>query len=302
VWGFVPGFETAHRAVALRTRDGVTLRGDLLHGPAGPCGGGPAVLLLHGFAAHRRKPAYARLATRLAQDLAVLALDLRGHGGSAGRSSLGDAEVHDVRAACAWLRRAGHDRVVLIGASMGATAAIRAAGQTPGIAAAVCSISAPAAFVGAGGAPAVAALGRMMTSPPWRWALQAALRVRVARAWGAPASSEALVGAISPVPLLLVHGADDAWFAVEHLDRLCRAAGEPTAVWREPPGFGHAEDGFSAAFADRLADAVAGVLAAGRWPALPAQRRSGPSDSSSASSASTVDASRSSPGRCSASQ
>jgi uncharacterized protein len=264
VWGFVPPLSVPHTTVGFRTRDDVELVGDLLRGPAPE--GGPAILLLHGFAGHRRKPAYARMAERLARDVTVLALDLRGHGASAGTSSLGATEVHDVRAAAAWLRRAGHDWVAAVGASMGATAALRASGQTPGIVDAVAAISAPAAFVDDAGAPVIAALGRLTRSPALRVAARLALRVRVAPAWRDPTPSVELVGAIAPTPLLLVHGVDDGWFAIDHLDRLEEAAREPVTVWREPAGFGHAEDGFSEEFLDRLAAAAALVRRHGRWP------------------------------------
>jgi uncharacterized protein len=250
--------------VDLATRDGVTLRGDLLLGPAGEGGGGPAVLLLHGFAAHRRKPAYVRAAARLARDAAVLALDLRGHGDSAGRCTLGDREVHDVVAGAAHLRRAGYGPVALVGASMGGTAALRAAGLLPGVADAVAAISAPAEFE-RDGRPAVDLLALLVRSAPLRFAARAALKVRVAGGWGHPIPSVRLVAG-SAAPLLLVHGEDDAWFGPDHLDRLAAAAGPGAAVWREPAGFGHAEDGFATPFLDRLAAALEEVRHTGRWP------------------------------------
>jgi uncharacterized protein len=263
VWGFVPGFSVPHETVSMTTRDGVGLVADYLAGPQGAHG--PAVLLLHGFGAHRRKPTYVSLAERLAADGAVLVPDLRGHGQSGGRSTMGDREVHDVRAGVGWLRRAGHRWVTVVGASMGATAALRAAGQSPlGFADAVCAISAPAEFVREG-IPAVKALARTMSSTPWRVVVEAALRVRIAHAWGDPAPSIALIGRIAPTPLLLVHGDDDAWFGPSHVDRLHASARPPKSIWREPSGFGHAEDGFSPDFAERLAEAVASVHASGRW-------------------------------------
>jgi uncharacterized protein len=260
----VPAPAVPHEVVGFSTRDRVRLTADLLHGP--PARREGAAIVLHGFAAHRRKPSYARLAERLAREVPVLVPDLRGHGASTGRSTLGDREVLDVRAAAAFLRGRGHRRVVLVGASMGATAALRAAALTPGVAAAVVAVSAPAAFVEEDGSPTVTVLGHLLRSAPLRSLLRAALGIRVAPAWADPTASERLVAGIAPTPLLLVHGEDDGWFSLGHLDRLATAAGPHAAVWREPSGFGHAEDGFTPAFLDRVADAVAGVLATGRWP------------------------------------
>jgi fermentation-respiration switch protein FrsA (DUF1100 family) len=51
---------------------------------------------------------------------------------------------------------------------------------------------------------------------------------------------------------VIVHGTDDRLFGVDHAYRLFDAAGEPKRLWLGD-GFGHAEDGLSAAFATRLA-------------------------------------------------
>jgi len=66
----------------------------------------------------------------------VLLLDLRGHGGSAGRvTTLGGAEREDVRAGMRMLRARGLARqgFVLLGASMGAMAVLRAAAAEPDV-------------------------------------------------------------------------------------------------------------------------------------------------------------------------
>jgi len=66
----------------------------------------------------------------------VLLLDLRAHGGSAGRyTTLGGREREDVRAAMEALRAAGQARsgLVLMGHSMGAVAALRAAAGQPDV-------------------------------------------------------------------------------------------------------------------------------------------------------------------------
>lgn len=273
LWGFVPDLALPHETVTVTTRDGVTLVGSYLPGPPGPADGRrPAVLLAHGFAGHRRKPAYAYLAQCLARDVAVLTLDLRGHGDSTGRSTLGDREVLDVRSGVAWLRAAGHGWIGLVGVSMGATAVLRAAGMGPaGLVDAVCSVSGPAEFARRD-SPAVEALARTMTSTSWRLIVEACCNVRIARGWGDPADAATLVGRIAPAPLLVVHGEDDHFFGVDHAERLHGAAGRPRTLWVEPPGFGHAEDGLSPAFVARLRCALEIVRAEGAWPAADAAR------------------------------
>ena len=276
VRGFVPGFAVAFHDLSFRTRDGITLAASYLPGPGTPSDT-PAVVLLHGFGAHRRKPAYAFLAERLSQHAAVLAVDLRGHGDSDGWSTLGLAETLDVAAATAWLRRHGHRWVGLIGVSMGATAALRSAGAAgPGAYDAVCSISAVARW-GLRDSAAMRHLTKAVTLATYRVGYRAILGVRIAQAaW--PDTSPAAdprhwplqpveaVATIPPTPLLLVHGQDDHYFGVDQALALQAAAGGRATLWIEPPGFGHAEDGFVPSFADRLSAAVATVVAQGRWP------------------------------------
>lgn len=283
VRGFVPGFSEPFCDVSFLTRDGVRLTASYLPGPA-PAESAPAVLLLHGFGAHRRKPTYAFLAERLSHHAAVLALDLRGHGTSGGWSTLGLAEPLDVAAATAWLRRRGHRWIALVGVSMGATAALRCAGAaSPGAYDAVCSISAVARW-GLRDTPAMRHLTKAVTVAAYRQAYRAVLGVRIASsAWpdtspGAdprhwPLQPVDAISAIPPTPLLLVHGQDDHYFGVDQALALLNASGGRATLWLEPPGFGHAEDGFSPAFADRLAAAVRIVWERGRWPLRSAQVR-----------------------------
>lgn len=280
VWGFVPGFTVPHEDVTLTTRDGVRLAGTYLptRAPAGSSlpADVPAVVLAHGFAGHRRKPAYVRLAEHLVGDshsppLAVLTIDLRGHGASAGRCALGATEVHDLRAAAAWLRRAGHGFVAVVAASMGGTAALRAAGSgTAGVFDAVCTISAPARWGNAHGSPHLAVLGRVATVGWYRALVGAALRVRI-DGWHSggvdPLPPVAVAARIAPTPLLLVHAVDDHYFGVEQAEALHAAAGANATLWREAAGAGHAEDLFTPEFCARLQTAVLQVRATGAWPA-----------------------------------
>lgn len=267
VWGFCPPFAVPAEDTTLVTRDGVRLAASYLPGPALPRAGVPAVVLLHGFGGHRRKPAYRALAERLSARAAVLVPDLRGHGGSAGRCTFGDREIHDVRAATAWLRRHGHSWVALVGASMGAAAVLRAAGTgPPGFADAICTVSAPGAWLRGGEASsALRGVARLATNGWCRVAVGPALRVRMA-AWHPhedPDPPVAVVGRVAPTPLLLVHSADDHYFSLVQADALAAAA--PEAV-RWVVGTGHAEDLFTPAFSDRLVAAVLHVHATGAWP------------------------------------
>lgn len=245
------------------TSDGIALRGSYLAAP----GRSEAVLLVHGFAANRRKPAYARLAESFAEVAAVLAVDLRGHGGSGGRSTLGDREARDVEAAVTWLRQLGHDRVVLVGASMGATAVLHAVSRGLKVDGVV-AISAPAEFrrPPATSRP-LTQLHRVWVSPVRRAVLRAGFGVALdgPEVWSDPPHPEEMARAIE-VPLLVVHGEDDSYFPAADATRLAVAAAGPAVVWHEPVGFGHAEDGFSPAFRRRLASAIAEVGLNGRFP------------------------------------
>jgi uncharacterized protein len=242
--------------------DGTRLAGTYL--PAG--GVEVAVLLLHGFAANRRKPAYARLADGLATRVPVLALDLRGHGESGGWSTFGDREADDVTAGVDWLQRLGHRRVVVVGLSMGATAALHAASTGLDLAGVV-AISAPARFRDQPETEATKRLKRVWDSPAQRRALHLALGVRLAgpEHWRRPPHPVAMAADITS-PLLVVHGEDDAYFPMSDAEDLVAAAGGPVTLWREPAGFGHAEDGVVPAFVDALGAAIVAGASTGRFP------------------------------------
>jgi fermentation-respiration switch protein FrsA (DUF1100 family) len=85
-----------------------------------------------------------------------------------------------------------------------------------------------------------------------------ALRTRIAAGgWDPlPEAPHEVVGRISPVPVLIVHGDADAYFPVEHAEKLYAAAAEPKELWIEP-GFGHAENAAPDALVRRIADWLA---------------------------------------------
>lgn len=70
--------------------------------------------------------------------IALLRIDLRGHGtSSAARLTYGQNEKQDVLGAVDWLQAQGHDRIGLLGASMGAASALLAAAEEPAVVALV---------------------------------------------------------------------------------------------------------------------------------------------------------------------
>ena len=261
--GVVGRIDRPHVTARLVTTDGVALEGSYLPGPGT---GDVAVLLAHGFAANRRKPAYARLASALADQAPVLTIDLRGHGASGGACTLGDREARDVEAALLWLRGVGHDRVVAVGVSMGATAVLHAVAGGAAVGGVV-TVSAPGWFRDPPDTVPLKRLHGVWVSPLRRRALRVGLGVRLdgPAGWSSPPHPVQMLEAVS-VAYLAVHGHDDPYFPASDGAALVAAAGDTAVAWMEPAGFGHAEDGFTPVFNRRLGAAIATWQSTGRFP------------------------------------
>jgi uncharacterized protein len=225
------------------TEDGVLLAG------ARVGHGGPNLVFVHGLLGWHRKVRIVRFVEALARRFVVHAFDLRGHGASGGVSTYGATEVLDVAAA---VGRARADRprepVVTVGVSMGGVAVIRHAALRGGVDAVV-AVSSPARWDGHP-SRAVARLAWMGSTPAGR-RLARSIGVRLGPLASWPESPEDVVDRIAPTPLILVHGRDDHFFDEEEAWRLYRRAGEPKRLMLASR-FGHAEDGLTPAFAERL--------------------------------------------------
>ncbi|WP_405657964.1 alpha/beta hydrolase family protein [Streptomyces sp. RK9] len=227
----------------LLTSDGVRVEAAYDPGP-GPVGG-PAIVLAHGFTGDLGRPHVRRAATVFAQRAAVITFSFRGHGGSGGRSTVGDREVLDLAAAVAWARSLGHARVVTVGFSMGGSVVLRHAalhgGRTEARVDAVVSVSAPARWFYRGTAP-MRRLHWVVTRRAGRLVGRLGLRTRIhPHEWApVPLSPTESVPLIAPTPLLIVHGDQDPYFPVDHPRMLAAAAGDAAELWLEP-GMGHAE-------------------------------------------------------------
>lgn len=234
------------RSFDVTTADGVQLRGDRLGD------GDVALIFCHGFLGWRRKARLVLFQESLARHFTVYAFDLRGHGDSGGRSAFGAMEHLDVDAVVRRAREDGLTKVVALGGSMGGIAVIRHAALLGGVNGLI-AVSTPALWDGHD-SEAVRRLAWLTASRYGRSFLRSA-GVRVVPVFSRVEAPAELVGKISPIPLVIVHGRDDQLFDEEQAWLLYRRAGQPKRLLMAAR-FGHAEDGYTPAFAEQIARVV----------------------------------------------
>lgn len=183
-----------------------------------------AILVVPGILMHREAPEHRLLAERLSRAADVITLDVRGHGDSGGAFCWGRREHEDV-AAFAGSLRGQYRRLGGLGFSFGGFHVVVAAATAKPFDAVAC-VGAPADLFVLDHNP----LGRrLLRTLPW------IVGRRRRFAWlGAPGlrrpSPARLVGAIAPIPFLVVHGTDDWLISARHARRLHDAAGEPRSL------------------------------------------------------------------------
>lgn len=244
------------RDVVLHTSDGIRLTAR--HWDCGLRDVG--CLVAHGFTGSSRARHIVEISRGLAEHgVGVLAIDFRGHGRSAGTSTVGAEEIHDVAAGVAWLRAHGYERIAVLGWSMGGSAVLRYAGLG-GDADAVVSISSPGRWYERGTRP-MRLVHWLCESRTGRMLLRLTRRARLAGGtWDpVPEAPHEVAGAIAPTPLLIVHGDADHYFPLPHA-HLLRDAAPGAMVWIEP-GMRHAESATSPELLARIVGWLRSALA-----------------------------------------
>lgn len=213
-------WETIH----FPARDGLELTGWFVPPPNDS--DGATLIFVHGYGGNRSGllPQAALLAE---QGYGALLMDLRNHGDSAGdRTTFGWLEVRDVQGALDYLLvrpEVNASRIGVIGESLGASTAIRAAALEPDLRAVV----AQAAFSSlednvAEGVQRLTGLPAFPFAPLILYFAEqeAGGRIGLVR----PVEE---IGAIAPRPILLMHGTRDPLIDASNSRRLYEAAGEP---------------------------------------------------------------------------
>ncbi len=212
------------------------------------------VVLLHGFLNSSRSPVVHAFAHELASRVHVVVPDLRGHGRSGGRVTLGALEPLDVDAAVRFAQRVWPGLpVVTVGTSLGGVAVLRHAGLIGGVAGTV-AISAPAYF----DPDTREGARRLMRFVNSRAGRQVAARLLRTRVGLLPPVEDmtAAVAAIAPAFTIVVHDPDEGFFGEEHARTIYDAAREPKDLWLLRGG-GHGGDLLTPDLAARILTAVA---------------------------------------------
>ncbi len=186
------------------------------------------VVLVHGFASHQDDAPTTATATALVEDgYQVLTYDGRGHGASEGSCTLGDQEELDVAAAVALARKEA-DRIVVVGASMGAVAVLRYAADVRDVAGVV-TISSPAAWRLPLNPRTLLATVLTRTGVGRRLA-DRYMNVRLHPDWSYPEPPRVLVQRLV-APVAIVHGRRDRFISFRDGEELYRESHAPSRLF-----------------------------------------------------------------------
>jgi len=246
----------------VRTNDGVEVAVRLQGPDAAPV----AIVLAHGFSMTSSDRRLTAVAEGLAgAGHAVFTFDFRGHGRSAGISTLGDLEILDVDAVVRLAQQRGHAKIVVIGGSMGGFVALRHAALLGGEDAVV-AISTPATW----------GVSRRLRGRALILAAQSRVGRRILSSRGTRVGEHLRGPLLSPsdlagridIPVALIHGDRDAYVPIDDARLLHERLGGPKRLITLT-GFGHAETAYTADFAARLSTLVDEMLAGSARASVP---------------------------------
>jgi len=233
----------AFTSVVLTSSDGTSISAGHL-----PHEGDLCLVVAHGFTGQWRSERVEKVVRVLSGSAGIVVLDLRGHGESAGVTTIGHKEIQDVSAAVAWARELGYRHVVTVGFSVGGAVVLRQAAFPEGEedrVDAVVSVSAPA-FWHYRGTKVMRRMHKVVASKAGRSFMRTRGTRIDSQGWTEPLP-ESPVEAITRyphLPVLIVHGDVDRYFPLEHpraLHAAAVASGNVRVELWEIPGFGHAE-------------------------------------------------------------
>jgi fermentation-respiration switch protein FrsA (DUF1100 family) len=232
-----------YQPVELQAADGTALFAWFM-----PARGEPqaTVLFLHGNA-QNISAHFANVAWMPAAGFNVLALDYRGYGGSQGRPTLGGVQL-DIDAAMRTLLErpdVDPDRIIVFGQSLGGALAIHYVAHSA-YRSHICAVIADSAFADYRMVAKEKMAGLFIT-----WPLQWLPAYTIDNNY----SPRASVAAVSPIPLLLIHGDRDAIVPAHHSQLLFESAQEPKDFWTIPDS-GHIQALRTAPVRKRLTDFV----------------------------------------------
>jgi len=202
------------------------------------------VLFLHGNA-ENISTHFRNIAWLPAEGFNVLALDYRGYGASEGTPTLAGMQL-DIDAAMKHLlahKNVDPNKIIIFGQSLGGALAIHYTAHS-GYRANIRAIIIDSAFYD------YRQIAReKLAASPLTWLLQWLPWVSVDNDYS-PAKS---VAALSPLPLLLLHGEQDVVVPPHHTQQLLTRAGEPKTYWLIP-GAGHTQSLHNEAIRKKLVE------------------------------------------------
>jgi fermentation-respiration switch protein FrsA (DUF1100 family) len=236
-----PGqYGLAYERVEFEAADGTSLFAWFLPARGEPRG---TVLFLHGNA-ENISTHFSSVAWMPAAGFSVLAFDYRGYGASQGQPTLAGVQLDIDAAMRALLARPDVDpkRIIVFGQSLGGALAIYYVAHSPQ------RVHVRALVTDSTFADYRRISQEKLASTPFTWLFQWLPQVAVDNDY----SPQASIKALSPIPLLLIHGDADTLIPPEHSKHLYEIAAEPKELWILP-GVGHIQSMKEPATRERLA-------------------------------------------------